>query len=229
MSMMLKDLPNHLKPRERLLKFGVHNLSNEELIAILLRTGTKDLSVKDLSLKVLKEIEKISDLENISLNTFLNTKGIGQAKAMSLIAALELGKRVYLFDQKEEKIKITNGQVIYNLFFYLDKLENQENLVVLLLDNKNYLIDSKTIFKGTIDSSVAHPREIFNFAIKNSASKIIIVHNHPSGDPTPSSQDKVFTQNIFAAGKIIDIPIIDHIIIGHNKYYTFKENKVVIM
>lgn len=227
MSLMLNELPDFIKPRERLKQQGVSSLSNEELIAILLRTGTKNISVKDLSLKVLKKIENISDLENMSLKQFLNIPGIGEAKAMSIIAALELGKRVYLFNQNDQRLKIKNGDIVYNLFKYLDKLEKQENLIVLLLDNKNYLIHNTTVFKGTLNSSIAHPREIFNLAIKHSASSIIIVHNHPSGDPVPSNHDRQFTQNLLKAGNIIGIPVIDHIIIGKNKYYTFKENEVV--
>lgn len=227
MSLMLNELPDFIKPRERLKQQGVSSLSNEELIAILLRTGTKKISVKDLSLKVLKKIENISDLENMSLKQFLNIPGIGEAKAMSIIAALELGKRVYLFNQNDQRLKIKNGDIVYNLFKYLDKLEKQENLIVLLLDNKNYLIHNTTVFKGTLNSSIAHPREIFNLAIKHSASSIIIVHNHPSGDPVPSNHDRQFTQNLLKAGNIIGIPVIDHIIIGKNKYYTFKENEVV--
>lgn len=229
MSLMLKDLPDTLKPRERLKKYGVDYLNNEELLAILLRTGTKNISVKDLALNVLKEIENIKDLDNLSLNSFLNIKGIGTAKAMSILAALELGKRIYLLNDKNEKIKIKNGLIVYNMFKYLDKLEKQENLIVLLLDNKNYLINSVNVFKGSLNISIAHPREIFKVAIKNSASGLIIVHNHPSGDPTPSYNDKKMTEKVISAGEIIGIPVIDHIIIGKNKYYTFKEDKVVMI
>ena len=116
---MLKDIPDFLKPRERLKSFGVSSLSNEELIAILLRTGIKSTSVKELSLEVLKTIEKISDLNNVSLNQFMSISGIGEAKAMSIIAALELGKRVYLFNDKDKIIKINNSYTVYNLYKYL--------------------------------------------------------------------------------------------------------------
>ena len=228
MSLMLKDTPSYLKPRERLKKLGVDSLTDEELLAILLRTGTKDVSVKDLALNVLKEINKLEDISNLTLNKLVNIKGMGEAKAMSILASLELGKRVYLYTEQKEII-IKSGKDVYNYFQYLNKTEKQENLIVMLLDNKNKVIDTKTIFKGSLNISIAHPREIFKYAVINSASRIILVHNHPSGDATPSLNDEQITNQMVTTGEIIGIPVIDHIIIGNNKYYTFKENKVVIV
>lgn len=227
MSIMLKELPNYLKPRERLKRYGVTSLTNEELIAILLRTGTKDISVKDLAIQVLKHLENIQDISDLTLNNLMQINGIAEAKAMSILSALELGKRVYLFSEKEDKVSIKNGYEIYAKFKYLQKTEKQENLIVVLLDNKNQLINSKTIFKGSLNISIAHPREIFKYAINHNAAFIIVVHNHPSGDPKPSASDQEFTNQIIKTGEIVGIPVIDHIIIGNNKYYTFKENKVV--
>ncbi len=228
MSLMLKNIPSYLKPRERLKNFGVESLTDEELLAILLRTGTKDVSVKDLALNVLKEINKLEDISNLTLNKLVNIKGMGEAKAMSILASLELGKRVYLYTEQKEII-IKSGKDVYNYFQYLNKTEKQENLIVMLLDNKNKVIDTKTIFKGSLNISIAHPREIFKYAVINSASRIILVHNHPSGDATPSLNDEQITNQMVTTGEIIGIPVIDHIIIGNNKYYTFKENKVVIV
>lgn len=228
MSLMLKDTPSYLKPRERLKNFGVESLTDEELLAILLRTGTKDVSVKDLALNVLKEINKLEDISNLTLNKLVNIKGMGEAKAMSILASLELGKRVYLYTEQKEII-IKSGKDVYNYFQYLNKTEKQENLIVMLLDNKNKVIDTKTIFKGSLNISIAHPREIFKYAVINNASRIILVHNHPSGDATPSLNDEQITNQMVTTGEIIGIPVIDHIIIGNNKYYTFKENKVVIV
>ena len=228
MSLMIKDTPSYLKPRERLNKLGVESLTDEELLAILLRTGTKDVSVKDLALNVLKEINKLEDMSNLTLNKLINIKGMGEAKAMSILASLELGKRVYLSSENKEII-IKSGKDVYNYFKYLNKVEKQENLIVMLLDNKNKVIDTKTIFKGSLNISIAHPREIFKYAVINNASRIILVHNHPSGDATPSLNDEQITNQMVKTGEIIGIPVIDHIIIGNNKYYTFKENKVVIV
>ena len=185
MSMMLKDMPSYLKPRERLKKYGVSVLNNEELLAILLRTGTKKISVKELSLDILKSLEKIEDLNNLTLNSLLNIKGIGEAKAMTIIAALELGKRIYMKQTRKEHLKVKNGLDVYKMFRYLAFLEEQENLVVLLLDNKSRVITSKMIFKGGLNTSVAYPREIFKYALLNNAAGLIVIHNHPSGDPSP--------------------------------------------
>ncbi len=227
MSLMLKDMPTFLKPRERLKTYGVASLTNEELLAILLRTGTKDISVKNLALNVLQTIEKIADLENLTLNSLIKIKGMGEAKAMSILAALELGKRVFILKGSKEIEQIRSGKDVYAKFKYLNQLEQQENLIALLLDNKSRVIESKVIFKGSLNTSIAHPREIFKYAINNNAAYIIIVHNHPSGDATPSPQDKLFTQDLIKSGKIIGIEVIDHIIIGKNNYYTYKENKVI--
>ena len=207
-------------------KYNKKNLSNEELLAILIGSGTKNISVKELSLEVLKLIDTINMADKLTLSQLKNIKGIGQAKAMSIIAAVELGKRIYIL-KNQNITKINNGQDIYNLFSYLYKLEKQENLIVVLLDNKNCIIDSKIIFKGTINMSIAHPREIFRYAILSSAFCIIIVHNHPSGTSYPSQNDILFTSKIIETGKIVGIPVIDHIIIGNNNYYTFRDNKVV--
>lgn len=216
-----------MKPRERLKTYGVSKLNELELLSILLRTGTKDISVNDLALNVLMLVETINDLDNLTLSDLMNIKGIKEAKAMAILSALELGKRLYLRLNYKDRLKIYNGEVIYNLFKYLNVTQRQENFVVVLLDNKNYLIKSKVIFKGSINESVAHPREIFRFAISYSATYIIAVHNHPSGDVIPSNQDIKFTNNLIKSGKIIGIPVIDHIIIGNNRYYTFKEKVVV--
>ena len=227
MSIMMSKMPDVMKPRERLKTYGISKLSELELLSILLRTGTKDISVNDLALNVLMLVETINDLDNLTLSDLMNIKGIKEAKAMAILSALELGKRLYLRLNYKDRLKIYNGEVIYNLFKYLNVTQRQENFVVVLLDNKNYLIKSKVIFKGSINESVAHPREIFRFAISYSATYIIAVHNHPSGDVIPSNQDIKFTNNLIKSGKIIGIPVIDHIIIGNNRYYTFKEKVVV--
>ena len=227
MSIMMSKMPDVMKPRERLKTYGISKLSELELLSILLRTGTKDISVNDLALNVLMLVETINDLDNLTLSDLMNIKGIKEAKAMAILSALELGKRLYLRLNYKERLKIYNGEIIYNLFKYLNVTQRQENFVVVLLDNKNYLIKSKVIFKGSINESIAHPREIFRFAISYSATYIIAVHNHPSGDVIPSNQDIKFTNNLIKSGKIIGIPVIDHIIIGNNTYYTFKEKVVV--
>lgn len=219
MTYLIKDLPEEEKPREKLKKYGVKNLTDEELIAIILRCGTKNMSVKDLAIKIKKEFKNLSDLSYIELSKI---KGMGEVKAITLLAAIELGIRS---TYKEDKnIKLNRPENIYE--FFKNKLIHlkQENLIAVFLDNKNKLIAYKTIFIGTINMSISHPREIFKEAIKNSCVYIVLVHNHPSGDPTPSVADLKFTNQVYKTSKIIGIPLLDHIIIGNNKYYSFYDN-----
>lgn len=223
MKMLIKDLPEVERPRERFMEVGPSNLSNLELISIILKTGTKDTSVKDISNKLLEEIKSINDLQNFSINKLTKIKGIGKVKAITLLASLELGKRVYLETVEKNKLKVKNASVVYE--YYKDKLRNkkQEFFCVMFLDTKKVLIDEKVLFIGTLDSSTIHPREIFKEALKYSASAIICVHNHPSGDATPSYKDVEVTSRLKEIGALIGINVIDHIIIGNNSYYSFYE------
>lgn len=219
MTYLIKDLSHDEKPREKLKKYGVKNLTDEELIAIILRCGTKNMSVKDLAIKIKKEFNDLSDLSYIELSKI---KGMGEVKAITLLAAIELGVRS---TYKEEKnIKFNKANIIYE--FFKNKLINlqQENLIAIFLDNKNNLITYKTIFIGTINMSISHPREIFKEAIKNSSVYLVLVHNHPSGDPTPSIADMKFTKQVYQTSKVVGIPLLDHIIIGNCKYYSFYDN-----
>lgn len=221
-NILIKDIPISERPRERLVRYGVKNLSNEELISIILKTGTKEVSVKELSTSILSKYSDISNLKDLEINNLLNIKGIGKVKAIELIAAIELGRRVYL-DKNIDSVKITGSIDVYNYFKDLLKDEKQEHFYCLYLDNKKKVISKKLLYVGTINGSTAHPREIFKMAYLVSASFIICVHNHPSGDPNPSNQDIVFTNNLIEIGKLNNIPILDHIVIGNNSYYSFFE------
>jgi len=223
MSHLIKDLPTSEKPREKFKNIGVKNLSNEELIAIILRTGTKDISVKDLAITLSKKINDISDYNDLSIANLTKIKGMGEVKAITLLSAIELGRRTIKMRAKEN-ISITNAQIIYELYKYELINLKQENLIVLFLNTKKQIITSKTVFIGTINKIIVHSREIFYEAIKNCAVYIILIHNHPSGDPTPSKEDIEFTNEIKEVGLLIKIPLIDHIIIGNNKYYSFYDN-----
>ena len=222
---LLKDIPKEERPRERFIKYGVDNLSVSELISIILNTGTKDLSVIDLSNTILKTISDISDLKFLTLNKLKNIQGIGEVKAIKLLCALELGKRVY-FDKKMLKIKMNNSTRIYD--FMKDKFKDnkQEYFYALYLDSKKNLIDHKLLFLGTLNKSIVHPREIFKYAYLLSASSIICIHNHPSGDTEPSIEDIQITKTLIEIGKLQDIKVIDHIIIG-NDYFSFFENGMI--
>ena len=223
--LLIKDIPKEERPRERFIKYGVSSLSNEELIAIILKTGTKNISVKEISLNILKKYKIISNLNDININDLMKIDGIGEVKAMELISSIELGKRVCSYKTKDKK-KISNSYDIY--MYYRNLLNNkmQEYFYVLYLDNKKKIIENKLLYVGTINKSIAHPREIFKNAYLNSASFIVCVHNHPSGDPTPSKEDELITNNLIEIGKLNNIPILDHIIIGNKSYYSFFEEEI---
>ena len=220
---LIKDIPILDRPRERFVKLGVNYLSNEELLSIVLKTGVKGHSVKDLSNNILKEIKDITDLKDISLNKLISINGIGKVKAITLLSACELGRRVYSV-KDNINIKLNNSKEIYN--FIKDKLiyKKQEYFYCLYLNNNNKLIEDKLLFIGTLNKSNVHPREIFKYAYINNSNKIVLIHNHPSNNILPSTEDILFTKKIIEIGRIQDINVIDHLIIGNNNYYSFYDN-----
>lgn len=220
---MIKDIIKSERPRERLLEVGEKSLSNEELLSIILKTGTKNISVKDLSRKILNEIKDISNLKDMTYNKLIKIKGIGTVKAIEILASLELGRRVY-YKNVKQKVKLNNTTLVFEQFKNLFINETQENFYALYLNTKTELISYKLLFKGTINTSVVHPREIFKYAFLESASSIIVIHNHPSNNTTPSKEDIELTNKLFEIGNIMAIPVIDHIIIGIDNYYSFYEN-----
>ena len=223
--MRIKDLPVLERPRERLINYGVENISNEDLLAIIIKTGTKDKSVKDLAQEILIKLHDINNLNNINYNTFFDIKGLGHVKTIELIAAIELGKRICIEKEKIDICTYNKSIIIYENNKYLFKNKKQEYFYCLYLDNKNKLIERKLLFMGTINRSIVHPREIFKEAYLTSASGIICIHNHPSGDITPSMEDIYLTKSLISIGKIQGINIIDHIIIGENNYYSFYDQE----
>lgn len=223
--MKIKDLPKEERPRERMITYGINNISNEELLAIILKCGTKDKSVKELSCEVLKKIESIQDLEKIQINSFNDIKGLGKVKTIEIMASIELGKRIFLSKKKEKNTIYNTPDIIYednkNLFYHL----KQEYFYCLYLDNKKKLIERKLLFMGTLNRSIVHPREIFKEAYLSSASGIICMHNHPSGDITPSREDIYLTKSLISIGKMQGIEIVDHLIIGNDNYYSFYDHQ----
>lgn len=219
-----KNIPNSDKPRERLFNYGANNLSNEELISIILKTGSKKYSVKEVSLKLLEEIKDITKLNDIGISSLMKIDGIGRVKAIELKAALELGRRVYYNNKNIEKIKFNNPINVYEYFKDIFYGKKQEHFYCVYLDTKGNYIDKKCLFIGTINNSVIHPREIFKEAYLLSANSIICVHNHPSGDSSPSKEDILVTKKLQELGIIHGIKILDHIIIGNNNYYSFNDN-----
>ena len=218
----IKELIKEERPIERFLRVG-KNVSNEELLAILINQGMKNKSSKDLAINILNKIDKIEDLKNITYEELIKIDGIGPKKAVTILAALELGNRVINNRKLELKEKMTDPSILYE--HYKVVLENcyQEHFYCIYLDNQKRIIKEKLLFVGTINYSIVHPREIFKEAYTLSATSIICIHNHPSLDITPSKEDKILTQNLKEVGNILGIPIIDHIIIGDG-YYSFFEN-----
>jgi DNA repair protein RadC len=218
--MKIHDLPLQNRPRERFQKYGPRVLSDAELFAILLRTGTQNENVIDMSHRLIAEygLDKLFDCSLIELQKI---KGIGQAKSMQILALSEISKRIAM--SKKPITKITSAEDVFDYFHERLKDKKQEEFWVLMLNAKNHIIAERFTNKGIADSAITHPREIFRDAIKNSASKIILIHNHPSGDPTPSQEDLDITKNIMKLGDELGIKVLDHVILGRDRFWSFKE------
>jgi len=221
-SVMIRDVPREERPRERLLKYGAEHLSNQELIAILLVSGTRDESVMSLAHRVLMHFEGIKLLNEATIEELTAIKGIGPAKGVMILAAIELGRRLNSF-KPIELTTIRSPKDGANYVMEEMRTLNQEHFVVLFLNTKNEVIHQQTIFIGSLNSSIVHPREVFREAVKRSAASIICFHNHPSGDPTPSQEDIHVTRRLVDSGKMMGIEVLDHIIIGDRKFISLKE------
>lgn len=221
----IKDIPINERPRERLKKVGSNNLSDKELVSIILKTGLKNKNVEELAIELLNNYS-LNDMKDISINNLTKINGVGEAKAIELIAAIELGKRVFLSDSKELK-KLDSPELIWKDSRYLFNGKKQEYFFCYYFDNKQKILKRKLIFLGTINNSITHTREIFKEAYKLSASTIVCLHNHPSNDVTPSKADIEFTRRLINTGNIQGIPVIDHIIVGDSNFYSFYEHNII--
>ena len=190
----------------------------------MLKCGTKDLSVKELANNILKQIDNINNLKDINYQNLIKIKGIGKAKACEILASIELGKRINNKINNINQIKIYSSESIFN--YYKDKLKDklQEHFYCVYLDTKNHIIKDKLLFIGTINQSLVHPREVFKEAYLLSASSIICIHNHPSGNVNPSNNDIIITKQLKEVGTLLGINVLDHIIIGKDTYYSFNDN-----
>lgn len=224
--MKLKEIPKNERPREKLLRYGVNNLSNEDLISIILGTGTKNINVRELSINILNKIKSLNDLNSLSIKELTSIKGIGEVKAINLIASIELGKRVNNLII-ENKILLNNSKIVNKYFSNLIVNSKQEELLVILVNRAKKMIDYKIMFKGTDSSSLVSIKEILNYAIVNRASGIIIMHNHPAGSLTPSSADNELTTRLADAAKLIDIPLLDHIITCGKSFYSYLDGEII--
>ena len=222
----IKNIPKSERPRERLKEVGSMNLTDKELLAIILKTGTKNYSVMDLALEILNRY-KIQELQEMTINKLTEIKGIGEVKAIELLATIELGKRIYIKKNKKRE-KLSDPKSIWETSRYLFVNLKQEHFYCLYFNNKQELLERKLLFMGTINQSITHPREVFKEAYRLSASSIVCMHNHPSGDLTPSRADVSFTEKLIKIGQLQGIPILDHIIVGEDEYYSFYENNNIL-
>lgn len=222
----IKEIPIQERPIEKMLQNGTSFLSNEELLAIILKTGTKEISAKELAQNILIKSNGILYLKDLTLNKLLKIKGIGIKKATTLLAIFELFKRMEIKPLKYGD-KITSCLDVIS--FFQKKFENelQEYFYCIYLDTSKKIIDNRLLFKGTLNYSLVHPREIFKYAYLNGSNSIILVHNHPSGEVTPSKEDISLTKHLYELSKIHDIKIDDHIIIGKKEYFSFFENHIL--
>lgn len=221
-NMTLRDIPREERPRERMLQFGARILSNSELVAILLRTGTVAESAVGLAQRVLKEAGGIRGLVNMSTEQMIKVKGIGYAKALQLQAAIELGKRLAQSELDPALIVRSPQDVARYVMEDLRYLQ-KEHFVCLFLNTKNHVIAQETLSIGSLNASIVHPREVFRAAIERGSASLICIHNHPSGDPTPSPEDVDITHRLVDAGNVIGIEVLDHLIIGDQKFVSLKE------
>ncbi len=206
---------------------GPQNLTDAELLAILLRTGTKGKSVLSISQEIIKKEINLSVLAVKSLESLMKIPGIGKDKAATLLAAFELSRRIQSQSKLLSNKKITSPQDIAEIFIPLLRDEVKEKFIVVCLNTANRIIKQEIISIGNLNSSVVHPREIFKVAIDSSAANIILIHNHPSGNPDPSNEDIAITKKIAESGKIMDIPVFDHIIVAGSTYTSFVEKRLL--
>ncbi|MBI3942212.1 MAG: DNA repair protein RadC [Chloroflexi bacterium] len=219
---MIRDLPDGERPRERLATYGPSALSTAELLAILLRVGIQGENVISLATRLISTFGGLRGLARASFTDLCNVRGLGQAKAAQLKAALEIGYRMQ-WEAPEERPQIKNPTDVANLLMLEMSALDHEQLRVILLDTKNRVMAVHTIYKGSLNASMIRISELFRDAIKANAASVVIVHNHPSGDPTPSTEDVRVTVQIIQAGKLLDIEVLDHIVLGYQRYVSLKE------
>ena len=221
MSYLIKEMSFEERPRERFKKYGVEALSNEELLSILMRCGTKAKSVKELSMDLMNEID-IHQFAKINYNALKKIKGIGEVKAITILSAIEFGKRVFSKSDISKQIKC--GDDVYTLVRDEMAYEIQEKFMVILLDTRRHVLDKKVIFVGTVNGSSVVPRDVFREAVRCNAVGMILVHNHPAGSIDPSYEDVYLTNDFIRLGKMMGINIVDHIIVSREDYYSMRLN-----
>ena len=222
----VKELPLDDRPREKLLLRGAQSLSDAELVAILLRTGRKGKSVIEIARELISSEGNLAMLATKTVDSLQKISGIGKDKAATIAAAFELSRRILSQPKWFSNKKITSPQDVAEIFIPILRDDSKEKFIVVCLNSANKIIKHETISVGNLNSSVVHPREIFKVAIDNSSASIILIHNHPSGNPEPSNEDIRITKKIVETGKIMDIPVFDHLIVAGETYTSFIEKRL---
>ncbi|KUK82005.1 MAG: DNA repair protein RadC [Pelotomaculum thermopropionicum] len=222
----IKELPEDIRPRERLLKEGAEALSDVELLAILLRTGSRATTALDLASLLMARFKNLHRLVDAAVEELSDVKGVGPAKASQVKAALELARRLAQFSEASRPVIKSPDDAAALVMEEMRHLD-REHFRALLLNTKNQVIGTDKVSVGTLNSSTVHPRELFRNAIRKSAASMVLVHNHPSGDPAPSREDLDITRRLVEVGKIIGIEILDHIIIGDNRFTSFRAKELI--
>ena len=218
----IMDLHESDRPRERLATLGPQALSNAELIAILLRVGVTGESAVQVGQRLLQQFNGLSGLHRAPIQELMAQHGLGEAKAAQIKAAIELGRRLTL-ESPEERPSINSPADAAALVSYEMSALEQEHLRVILLDRRNRVMETVEVYKGSVNSSQVRVGEIFKEAVRKNASALVVIHNHPSGDPTPSPDDVAVTRAIVQAGKLLDVEVLDHLVIGQGKWVSLKE------
>lgn len=222
----IKELPSDERPREKLIKYGAESLSNAELLAIILRVGTQEYSAIGMAEHIIAKFSGIRGLVSASVEELSSIKGLGIAKSAQIKAMIELGKRLARA-AAESRVSIRNPQDIVDYVNPYLRDEPKENFMALFLNTKNEVLKTRTITVGILDSSLITPRELFREAIAMNSASVIVAHNHPSGDPAPSKEDIALTRRLIEAGKLIGIDVLDHVIVGDNKWISLRERNLI--
>lgn len=218
----IKEMPHDERPRERLQKYGPSSLSAAELIAIVLRTGTREQSAIALASALLRDHGGLRGLSRASISEISRTKGVGPVKAIQIAAFVELGKRLAVPAEDDRAIIASPEDAAMQLMPFL-RGQSKEEFWAILLNSKSQMITKVQISVGILDNSPVHPREVFTAAVVEGAQSIIVAHNHPSGDPTPSPEDRLVTNRLVEAGKLMGIAVLDHVILGDGRYVSMRE------
>lgn len=221
----VKEWPTSEQPREKLMQLGADQLSNAELLAILLRVGVKGQDVLSLASSLLVQFGGASALYRTPWQDMAAVHGMGEAKAVTIKAALELGRRILLAEEKD-RLQIRSPADVASLLQIEMGMLEQEHLRVVLLNTKNHVLGIREIYRGSVNSSQVRTSEVFRDAVKENCPAIVVAHNHPSGDPTPSPEDVRVTRDLVAAGKLLDIEVLDHLVIGRNRYVSLRQKKL---